>query len=111
MRVFEQMFFHVTSIGPAFGQAGYFQKQAPEQIPLALERFNAESARVMTVLDGVLASRKYTAGNDYTIADIAHFGWLWRREFASIDLTNYPNRSAGSISSPLDPRSFGPLSA
>jgi glutathione S-transferase len=91
MRVFEQIFFHVTGIGPAFGQAGYFQKQAPEQIPLALERFKAESARVMTVLDGVLASRKYTAGNEYTIADIAHFGWLWRREFASVDLTNYAN--------------------
>jgi len=62
MRVFEQIFFHVTGIGPAFGQGGYFQKQAPEQIPLAVERFKAESARVMTVLDGFLASRKYTAG-------------------------------------------------
>jgi glutathione S-transferase len=27
-RVFEQMFFHMTGIGPAFGQTGFFRKQA-----------------------------------------------------------------------------------
>jgi GST-like protein len=90
-RVFEQVFFQVTGIGPAFGQAGYFQKQAPEPIPLALDRFNTEAARVMVVLDGTLAERPFTAGDAFTIADIAHFGWLWRREFAGIDLANWPN--------------------
>jgi GSH-dependent disulfide-bond oxidoreductase len=90
-RVFEQIFFHVTGIGPAFGQAGYFQKHAPEQIPHALARFNTEAARVMGVFDGVLASSKFAAGGDFTIADIAHFGWIWRREFASVDLSGFPN--------------------
>jgi GSH-dependent disulfide-bond oxidoreductase len=90
-RVFEQIFFHVTGIGPAFGQAGYFQKQAPEQIPHALARFNTEAARVMSVFDGVLSSSKFAAGDDFTIADIAHFGWIWRREFASVDLSGFPN--------------------
>jgi GSH-dependent disulfide-bond oxidoreductase len=41
-RVFEQMFFQASGIGPAFGQAGFFKKQAPEQIPLAIARFHAE---------------------------------------------------------------------
>lgn len=90
-RVFEQIFFHLTGIGPMFGQAGYFQKQAPEQIPVALNRFNAESARVMTVLDGTLGAHPFAAGVDFTIADIAHFGWIWRRAFADIDLSAYPN--------------------
>jgi hypothetical protein len=27
------MFFHMTGIGPAFGQAGFFKKQASEQLP------------------------------------------------------------------------------
>lgn len=31
------------------------------------------------------------AGDAFTIADIAHFGWLWRREFALVDLDNAPN--------------------
>ena len=90
-RVFEQIFFHVTGIGPAFGQAGYFQKQAPEQITHALARFSAEAARVMNVFDGVLASSRFAAGDEFTIADIAHFGWIWRREFAGVDLAGYGN--------------------
>lgn len=93
-RVFEQVFFHLTGMGPMFGQAGYFQKQAPEQLPVALDRFNAEAARVMTVFDGVLGKHAFAAGADFTIADIAHFGWIWRRSFADIDLTDYPNVQA-----------------
>jgi glutathione S-transferase len=90
-RVLEQMFFHLTGIGPMFGQAGYFQKQAPEQLPIALTRFNTEVARVMTVFDGVLGEHPFAAGSDFTIADIAHFGWIWRRAFADVELETYPN--------------------
>jgi GST-like protein len=31
------------------------------------------------------------AGPDFSIADIVHFGWLWRREFAGIDFEAAPN--------------------
>ena len=90
-RVFEQMFFHVSGIGPAFGQAGFFKKQAPEQIPLAIDRFHTEAQRTLAVLDGVLARSTFTAGDLYTIADITHFGWLWRREFAGVDFAKTPH--------------------
>jgi glutathione S-transferase len=90
-RVFEQMFFHLTGIGPAFGQLGFFKRQASEQVPSAIARFQAESERVLAVLEGVLSQRRYVAGDDFTIADITHFGWLWRREFAGIDFANTPN--------------------
>jgi GSH-dependent disulfide-bond oxidoreductase len=46
---------HLTGIGPAFGQVGFFKRQAPEHISLAIARFQAESERVLGVLDGVLA--------------------------------------------------------
>jgi GST-like protein len=90
-RVFEQLFFHVSGIGPAYGQAGFFLKQAAEQIPLAISRFTTEAARVTKVLDGYLARSEYTAGGEFTIADIVHCGWMWRREFANIDLAEYPH--------------------
>jgi GST-like protein len=90
-RVLEQMFFHLTGIGPALGQVGFFKKQASEQIPFAIARFQAESERVLAVLDGRLANSPYTAGDSFTIADITHFGWLWRREFAGIDFEKTPN--------------------
>ncbi|ASU37561.1 glutathione S-transferase [Herbaspirillum sp. meg3] len=90
-RVFEQILFHGTGIGPSFGQAGYFQRQAPEAVPFAIARFRNEAARTMGVLDGVLGSSSYVAGDEYTIADIAHFGWMWRREFANVEFTDTPN--------------------
>jgi glutathione S-transferase len=90
-RVFEQLFFHASGLGVAFGNAGYFRKLAPEQIPLAIERFGNEAQRVLAVLDGVLAKHRFAAGDEVTIADIAHFGWLWRREFAGATLAATPH--------------------
>jgi glutathione S-transferase len=90
-RVFEQLLFHVTGIGPAFGQLGFFKKQAAEQLPLAIARFETEAARTLAVLDRTLRTRPFVAGDDFTIADITHFGWLWRREFADIDLATFSN--------------------
>jgi len=90
-RVFEQLFFHASGLGPAFGQAGFFQRQAAEPQPLAIERFSNEARRTLGLLDGVLAHKQFTAGYVFTIADIAHFGWLWRREFAGVSFNDAPN--------------------
>ena len=90
-RVFEQLFFHAAGLGPAFGNAGYFQKLAPEPIPHAIERFKNEAQRVLGILDQNLARAAFVAGDSLTIADIAHFGWLWRREFAGLDFASVPN--------------------
>jgi GSH-dependent disulfide-bond oxidoreductase len=84
-QVFEQLFFHASGLSPAFGQSGYFQKLAPEPMPLAISRFHGEAKRTLGLLDRTLAQRTYVAGDDYSIADIAHFGWLWRRTFAGVD--------------------------
>lgn len=92
-RVFEQLFFHASGLSPAFGQAGFFKKQAAEPQPIAIARFEAEAARTAGVLDGVLSRHAYVAGDDFTIADIAHFGWLWRRAFAEVDITALPHLS------------------
>ncbi|WP_426197234.1 glutathione S-transferase family protein [Massilia sp. DWR3-1-1] len=90
-RVFEQLFFHASAISPAFGQAGYFQKLAPEVLPHAVERFHGEALRTLGLLDGVLSKHAFVAGEAYSIADIAHFGWIWRRAFAGVDLDSSPH--------------------
>ncbi len=90
-RVFEQLFFHASGLGVAFGNAGYFRKLAPEPVPLAIERFGNEAIRVLGVLDAALGRHAFVAGDALTIADIAHFGWLWRREFAGVALDATPN--------------------
>lgn len=92
-RVFEQLFFHASGLGPAFGQAGFFKKQAAEPQPLAIARFETEAARTAGVLDSVLARHPFVAGDAFSIADIVHFGWLWRRAFAEVDISGLPNLS------------------
>lgn len=90
-RVFEQLFFHASGLGVAFGNAGYFRKLAPQPQPLAIDRFGNEADRIVGVLDALLASQRYVAGDAFSIADIAHFGWMWRREFAGVSLHSAPN--------------------
>ncbi|GAB0113913.1 glutathione S-transferase family protein [Acidisoma sp. C75] len=90
-RVFEQLFFHASGLSPAFGQSGFFQRFAAEPQPIAIERFLTEAKRTVGLLDGRLATHRFMAGNDLTIADIAHFGWLWRRDFAGVGLDEAPH--------------------
>jgi GSH-dependent disulfide-bond oxidoreductase len=90
VRTFEQLFFHASGISPAFGNSGYFQKLAPEPVPAAIERFHGEAVRLVRLLDTLLAKQSYMAGEELTIADLAHFGWFWRSAFVGLDLTDTP---------------------
>lgn len=90
-RTFEQLFVHASGLSPAFGQAGYFQKFAPEVLLHAIERFSSEASRQLKLLDSVLSERPFVAGDEYSIADIAHFGWIWRRAFPNLTLDDTPH--------------------
>jgi len=90
-RVFEQLFFHASGISPAFGNAGFFDKFAKEPQPIAQDRFSGEADRLTELLDVRLGQCEFTAGDTFSIADIAHFGWFWRRAFAGVDIDNRPN--------------------
>lgn len=90
-RVFEQLFFHASTLGPAFGNAGFFKRLVSEPQPLAEARFAAEAGRVLDLLEVMLGERRFMAGDDYSIADIAHFGWLWRREFSGMSFDGRPH--------------------
>jgi len=91
VRCLEWLFFQVAGLGPMFGQSGYFLKSAPEQVPFAIDRYNGEAKRHLKIVDERLAEVQWLAGNEYSIADIAHFGWIWRREFAGVDFEQTPN--------------------
>jgi GSH-dependent disulfide-bond oxidoreductase len=45
----------------------------------------------MRVLDGRLAEAEWLAGDGSSIADIATYGWIWRRGFAGIDFADAAN--------------------
>ncbi|OJY90530.1 MAG: glutathione S-transferase [Lysobacterales bacterium 63-13] len=70
--------FQMASIGPMFGQLGFFNKFAGREYEdkRPLQRYVAESKRLLGVLDGRLDGREWIMGNDYSIADIATIGWV-----------------------------------
>lgn len=70
--------FQMGGVGPMFGQVGYFFKFAGREIEdkRPLERYVAESKRLLGVLDGRLQGRTWIMEEDYTIADIALLGWV-----------------------------------
>lgn len=92
-RVFEQLFFHASGLSPAFGNAGFFKRSSPEPQPIAEARFVTEAERILGLLDARLASQPFMAGEEFTIADIAHFGWMWRIQFPGLTLDSRPNLS------------------
>jgi GSH-dependent disulfide-bond oxidoreductase len=72
------VFFQMAAVGPMFGQVGYFHKFAGREIEdkRPLERYRAESQRLLGVLETRLAGRRWIMGDDYTIADISLLGWV-----------------------------------
>jgi glutathione S-transferase len=83
--------FQAAGLGPMFGQSGYFLKLAPEKVPAAIDRFHGEARRNMRVLDHRLGEAEWLAGDEYSIADMATWGWIWRRGFAEVDFSEAPN--------------------
>ncbi|WP_343519464.1 glutathione S-transferase N-terminal domain-containing protein [Sphingomonas sp.] len=71
------LMWQMGGIGPMFGQLGFFHKFAGREIEdkRPLERYVAESKRLLGVLDGRLEGREWIMG-DYSVADIASLGWV-----------------------------------
>jgi GST-like protein len=72
------VFFQMASVGPMFGQLGYFHKFAGSRIEdkRPLERYRKESRRLLEVLETRLAGRDWIMDDEYTIADISLLGWV-----------------------------------
>ncbi|WP_371367568.1 glutathione S-transferase family protein [Pseudomonas sp. QL9] len=67
--------FIATGLSPFSGQAVHFLHHAPEELPYARNRYLKEVERHYRVLDERLAQSRYLAGDEYSIADIALWGW------------------------------------
>ncbi len=72
------VFFQMAGVGPMFGQVGYFFKFAGKDIAdkRPLERYAAESKRLLGVLETRLTGREWMMGDQFTIADVALIGWV-----------------------------------
>jgi GSH-dependent disulfide-bond oxidoreductase len=70
--------FQMGGIGPMFGQLGFFHKFAGKDFEdkRPLQRYAAESKRLLGVIDGRLDGRQWIMDDDYSIADISMLGWV-----------------------------------
>lgn len=86
--------YHASSVGPIIGQRVHFELfDAPKQ-PAAIERYQRLTHNAFSVLDQHLAHVPYLAGDEYSIADIAHFGWTHIARIIDFDFSNFVHLTA-----------------
>jgi GST-like protein len=69
------LFWQMGSAPYLGGGFGHFYAYAPEKFEYPIDRFAMEVKRQLDVLDRNLAERKFLAGDEYTIADMATYPW------------------------------------
>jgi GST-like protein len=86
------LMWQMGGLGPMAGQAHHFLKYAPQMdppqdLPYAKDRYRGEVARLYKVLDRQLADSRYVAGEFYSIADMAIWGWasLWEGQQQTLE--------------------------
>ncbi|MDE0590123.1 glutathione S-transferase N-terminal domain-containing protein [Halocynthiibacter sp. C4] len=90
--VTEWLMWQMGGLGPMAGQAHHFLKYAPamdppNDLPYAKDRYRNETGRLYGVLNKRLADNEFVAGDFYSIADMAIWGWasLWEGQQQTLD--------------------------
>ena len=81
-------------LGPMLGQAHHFRIYAPEQVPYGIERYTNEANRLYRVIDKRLSQAPYLAGDEYSIADMACWGWMRTPDRQGVDIDALPHAKA-----------------
>jgi len=84
--------FIATGLSPFSGQAVHFLHYAPESLPYAKHRYLKEVERHYQVLEARLAVAAFLGGSEYSIADMALWGWARGAAyiFGDAGLSAYP---------------------
>ena len=90
------LMWQMGGVGPMAGQAHHFLRYAPaleppQDLPYAKDRYRREVGRLYRVLDRQLAAHRYVAGDFYSIADMALWGWCSGWEGQQQTLDDKPN--------------------
>jgi GSH-dependent disulfide-bond oxidoreductase len=76
------LMFTASGIGPFTGQLVHFKVYAPEKLPYAVNRYDFEAWRHWNLLEAHLKGREWMLGKDYTLLDMAVWGWARAVPFA-----------------------------
>lgn len=89
VEVLEWLFWQVGGLGPMAGQANHFRNFMADN-QQAVDRYTQESTRLYGVLDKRLSGREWIA-DDYSIADMACWGWVWFHRMHGQTLEAFPH--------------------
>ncbi|SAL80156.1 glutathione S-transferase like protein [Caballeronia choica] len=74
-QMYSWLMFVASGIGPYSGQAVHFKHFAPAPKDYAVNRYDFEAWRHWNIVDARLAEHRYMLGDEYTIVDMAVWGW------------------------------------
>lgn len=93
-RELELLFFHASEQGPPMGQLAHFKFFASETVPYAINRFETEAKRVLSVLESYLELNKanglFFVGDHYCTVDVAIVCWVAVAGKLGVDISPYP---------------------
>jgi len=77
------VFFQAAHVGPMFGQFGHFYKFAADKTSdsYGVDRYTAETKRILNVLEQRLKNQPWMMGDEVTIADMAIGPWVKAIDF------------------------------
>lgn len=87
------LMFHSSTMGPTLGQRVNFEIFAKEKIPSVIQRYQTLSEDILATLDNRLTERSFLSGEEYSIADIATFGWMHIWEICDFSFSHHKNLS------------------
>jgi GST-like protein len=73
--MFSWLMFVASGVGPYFGQSVHMRHFAPEPKDYAVARYLFEAKRHLGILDARLGQHEWMVGGEYTIVDMALWGW------------------------------------
>lgn len=74
-QMYSWLMFVASGIGPYCGQAVHFKHFAPEPKDYAVNRYDFEAWRHWRIINARLAGQPWMLGEDYTLVDMAVWGW------------------------------------
>ncbi|WP_422419759.1 glutathione S-transferase family protein [Pseudomonas sp. GZD-222] len=88
------LMFHASSMGPLLGQRVHYElfESTPNQA--VIQRYRGLTEATFATLDNQLKDNHWLAGAEYSIADIASFGWMHIARLIDFDFNNFGHLSA-----------------
>lgn len=91
VRAIELLFLQASLQGPMFGQRSHFSMFGPETVPYAIQRYEQQGETIDALVNELLAGNEYFLGREYSIVDIAFFGWYSAAQRSGFDISQYAN--------------------